>query len=237
MKLNKITDHCWYTDSDPSTDRPSLGYILGSNGMAVAVDSGNSRKHYREYLSLLDEAGLPHPSFCILTHWHWDHTLGIKEVGCPVFACEKTQKHLMDLKNMSAEDLQAMYSANEFLQAEYSDPAFIEPGTADITFDRSVMFDLGDITVNAIHINGPHSDDSVIVYIGEDGMIFAGDSSAGNFDLPNIAYDQDLLKEYTDFILGLEFNVFLHQHRAPLNCEETEKFLALAKERGYYTFD
>ena len=114
--------------------------------------------------------------------------------------------------NIPGENLSGVYSANEFLQAEYDDPACIEPDTADITFDRSVIFDLGDITVNAIHINGPHSDDSVIVYIGEDGMIFAGDSSAGNFDLPNIAYDQDLLKEYTDFILGLEFNVFLHQH-------------------------
>ena len=234
MKLNRLTEHCWYTDPDPASDRPSLGYILGSNGKSIAVDTGNSRKHFREFTDLLRESGLPYPEYCVITHWHWDHTLGINEVRSLVFACQKTQDHLLKLKKM---DKRAMWESNEYLRVEYPKPGLIDPGTADIVFRDSVIFNLGNITVKAIHIEGPHSDDSVIVYVKEDGVIFAGDSSAGNFDLPNIAYDRELLKKYTEYILGLDFRWFLHQHRPPTDRKATELFLDRAMERGYYTFD
>ncbi len=237
MELHRLTRHCWYSDSDPDTDRPSLGYILGNDGRSIVVDCGNSPKHFREFISLLRNEKLPFPEYCILTHHHWDHVLGMSAVTIPVLACSLTQGHLREMAAWTPDDRKAFYDRNEYVRAEYECPEEITAHTADIVFNDEITVDLGDISVIARHIEGPHSDDSVIVYVPSDGMIFAGDSSAGNFDLPNIAYDPILLEKYTESILSMDFSCFLHSHRQPLDRSGTEDFLKTAKERGYYTFD
>lgn len=237
MELHRLTQHCWYSDSDPDTDRPSLGYILGSEGRALVVDCGNSPKHYDEFLSLLKSNGLPTPECCILTHHHWDHVLGMSAVTVPVLACSITQKHLREMAGWNEAEKKTFYDGNEYAQAEYASASDITTRVADIVFCDEIHFDLGDIQVIARHIDGPHSDDSVIVYIPSDGMIFAGDSSAGDFSTPDIAYDPVLLEKYTESILSMDFNCFLHSHRQPLDRRGTEDFLNTAKQRGYYTFD
>ena len=236
MELHQLTEHCWYSDSEPSADRPSLGYILGTRGKAVIVDSGNSPRHFSEVLELIERSGLVPPSFCILTHWHWDHILGLPAVSVPVFCCEKTQAHLKEMMVWTSDDRKAFFDNNEFARSEYCSPEEIEVRLADITFDREITFDLGDISVIARHVEGPHSDDSVLVYVPEDGMLFAGDSSAGDFSLPNIPYDQELLRRYTETVSSMEFSCFLHSHREPLDRAGTIRFLSEAKERGFYIF-
>jgi len=237
MELHRLTQHCWYSDSDPDTDRPSLGYILGNENKAVAVDCGNSPKHYREFLSLIEREGLPLPELCVITHHHWDHVLGMSAVTVPVTACSLTQKHLKEMSCWSKDEKDAFMSNNEYAAKEYADQEELSARMADIVFDNEIRFDLGGIEVIARHIEGPHSDDSVIIYIPSDGMLFAGDSSAGDFSTPNMAYDPILLNKYTQAVLSLDFDCFLHSHRLPLDRKQTEVFLKTAKERGYYTFD
>ena len=105
-----------------------------------------------------------------------------------------------------------------------------------VVFKKELTLNLCGLEIQLKHVEGPHSDDSVLVYIPEDGMIFAGDSSAGDFSTPNISYDPILLEKYTNTIKAMDFSCFLHSHRLPLNRSETLAFLAEAKERGYYTF-
>jgi len=236
LEIRQLTQHCWYTNSEPDTDRPSLGYILSESGKAIVVDAGNSPMHYREFLAVLDQHHLPHPSFCLITHWHWDHTLGIPEVAAPVIASDKTQSHLKKMEQWTHEEIESFYEKEEFARAEYPSSDLISPKSADIVFTDKISINLDDLTVEAFHVDGPHSDDSTLIYIPKDGMVFAGDSSAGNFSLPNIAYDPYLLALYTDSVSKLDFNCFLHSHREPLDYAGTMRFLQEAKERGYYTF-
>lgn len=236
MELHQLTSHCWYSDSEPETDRPSLGYILSDTGKSIVVDAGNSPMHYREFLSCVRAHGFPDPSFCVITHWHWDHTLGISSVDVPVIACDLTQAHLTEMKDWTKEEKESFYTSDDCVRAEYPSSDMICPSMADIIFTDHLSIDLGSLEVLLKHVEGPHSDDSVLVYIPEDGMIYAGDSSAGDFSRPNIAYDPDLLEKYTNTVLKMDFDCFLHSHRQPLNKKETAVFLAEAKERGYYVF-
>ena len=235
MRLFQITDNCWYSESDQTYDRPSLGYIRGSS-MSVAVDTGNSPKHWHEFMQALELNGLERPSLCVLTHWHWDHVLGISAAGVPVAACRMTQLHLQEMCGWSDEEKKAFYDSNIYAQAEYTSWKEIRPATADIVYDTTLTLDIGGVDVCLEHVQGPHSDDSVLVSVPTDGMLFAGDSSAGDFSTPNIAYDPVLLRMYTEKIGSMYFRYFLHSHRQPLNRDETMRFLEEAAERGYYTF-
>ena len=73
MELKQLTAHCWYSNSEPETDRPSLGYVLSDSGRSIVVDAGNSPNHYNEFLNCLRENNLPIPSLCVITHSHWNH--------------------------------------------------------------------------------------------------------------------------------------------------------------------
>ena len=236
LKLNRLTAHCFYSDSDPDTDRPSLGYILSDDGRAVMVDTGNSQAHFEEFMRELDREDLPRPSRVILTHRHWDHVLGMSACRVPVVACERTQVHLSLMSSWNEDGKKAFYDGNEYVRAEYPSPDGIIFRKADVTFSDRLTVSLGDVEIRAIHVTGPHSDDSVLIQVLPDGMIFAGDSSAGDFSKPGIPYDPLLLEEYTNCLLSLDFSCFLHSHRQPLDRKGTEEFLRRAKKRGYYIF-
>ena len=237
LQLHQISPRLWYMDNTVETDRPSLGYIRGDKFSAV-VDAGNSAAHYREFLALLDEQCLPHPDFCILTHYHWDHTYGICALDIPSFACEKTLEHLMEEQRLlGTEEGLAAFNADSCLQAEYGSYDKISIALPTATFSDKLTLDLGGVHAEAIFVGGPHSDDGVIVVVPEEGFIFAGDSSAGNFGLPNIAYELPLLDAYVDVLKALPFERFMHAHRPIMTREETFKHLADGRARGYYTFD
>ena len=147
-----------------------------------------------------------------------------------------TQLHLQEMCAWTDEEKKAFYDSNIYAQAEYPSWTEINPATADIVFDTTLSLDIGGVDVILEHVQGPHSDDSVLVSVPADGMLFVGDSSAGDFSTPNIAYDPVLLRMYTEKIESMYFRYFLHSHRQPLNRQETMEFLREAAERGYYTF-
>lgn len=98
MELKQITPHIYYTECDARTDRPVLGYILGSS-QSVMVDAGNSTRHIADYNHALKQAGLPEPAYCVITHWHWDHTFGMHAVKAETIAHKNTNR---ELSRMSA---------------------------------------------------------------------------------------------------------------------------------------
>ncbi len=235
MELHQLSEHCCYTDSDPVRDRPSFGYIR-NGAEAFAVDSGNSPDHYREFIELLKAKGLPLPSRCLLTHSHWDHIMGIAAAKCLVLSSKKTYEDIRKMKEEGEEGLRRLYEENEYVRAEYASYRDIRVSLPDEVFEKEKTLLLNGLEVKAMEVNSPHCHDAVLIYIPEDGVIYAGDSSAGDFSTPEISYDRVRLKEYTDVVLSLDFSVFLHSHRQPLDYEGTKRFLKEARERGYYTF-
>ena len=49
MKLHQLTNRIWYTENDSTTDRPTLGYIMGDR-RSVMLDAGNSGAHAELFL-------------------------------------------------------------------------------------------------------------------------------------------------------------------------------------------
>lgn len=83
----KITDCVYFYPPEDIKDRPMLGYIEGDK-YSLAVDGGFSPAHVGEFYEALEHSGLKEPDYTALTHWHWDHTLGLCAVSGKII-CEK----------------------------------------------------------------------------------------------------------------------------------------------------
>ena len=239
QELHRLSDRIWYMDPTVETDRPELGYVRGDR-FSVMVDAGNSPAHAALFYEKLRENGLPLPSFCLITHWHWDHTFGIAGLEIPSVCSRRTAEYLREAAGWSfapGGEGRNMYDGEPCLQAEYAEPEEIRVRVPELTFDDRISFDLGGVTVEMLFVGGPHSDDSSLIFIPEEKVLFAGDSSSGNFSLPKIAYVPELLDEHERILRSIPFETYLHAHRPVMTREETFAFLDAGRKRGYYTFD
>ena len=80
MELIQVSDRVWYSMYEEERDRPILGYVRGDR-WSLAVDAGHSDAHVKGFYEALEKEGLPLPSVTVLTHWHWDHTFGMRQNG------------------------------------------------------------------------------------------------------------------------------------------------------------
>lgn len=198
-ELCKISDRIYYMDFGPDTDRPNLGYIKGDK-YSLMFDCGASAAHVEEYRRVLAENGLPFPDMAVLSHWHWDHALGMNFLGIPVIAGKETNEklkevckwewNLEDMKKRveSGEDILFCY---DMVQREHGMDLKAIPRfrTADIVFEESLDIDLGGVICRIRHVGGPHSKDSVICYVPGEEFAFLSDS-AGK-DLFGIPWNYD----------------------------------------------
>ena len=69
--LNRISEHVYWLSPDATTDRPTLGAIVGKHATLI-VDAGNSPAHANLFLEELARLEMAKPKYMVLTHWHWD---------------------------------------------------------------------------------------------------------------------------------------------------------------------
>ncbi|MDU2490910.1 MAG: MBL fold metallo-hydrolase [Clostridium celatum] len=93
MELKQLTERIYYTESDPTCDRPVLGYILGDQ-CSVMIDAGNSESHVKDYNYAVGKKGFKKPKYCVITHGHWDHTFGMHALDVETIAHDKTNEEL-----------------------------------------------------------------------------------------------------------------------------------------------
>ncbi|MDD2955025.1 MAG: MBL fold metallo-hydrolase [Oscillospiraceae bacterium] len=221
--MEQIGRRVWYLPEQEATDRPNLGYIRGTR-YALMVDAGNSPAHAALFLSGLAERGLPGPDFAAVTHWHWDHTYGLCALPCPVIAGRETAEQLekmsrwqFDLPSMErrlAAGEEVLFCHENILK-EYPDPASVRVRRADIVFDGALELELGDCPCRLLRVAGPHSMDSVAVYLPQDKIIFLGDSTAEEFYEGPAHYDPRRLKDYIALLEGLDFETAVPGHSEP----------------------
>lgn len=201
-QLIQLSERIWYMDLDYATDRPNLGYIQGDE-LSLMFDCGASPAHVSDFMGLLNAHGLPLPEMAALSHWHWDHALGmaaLKKQGIPVIACRQTDAVLGQVSSWKWTE-EAMRErlrtgeeilfCDDFIRKEYRGDLTAIPRfcRADILFDEEKAMDLGGVTAQLIRVGGPHSEDSVVCYVPEEKFVFLADS-AGK-DLYGIPWDYD----------------------------------------------
>lgn len=178
--MRRLTERILHTLPDHSLDRPLLGYIRGDL-FSIAFDAGASRSHVESFYSMLDEMNLPRPLLTVISHHHWDHSYGMHAINGLSVANEKTYELLKNDMSMPKELIFAESIATDYdyLRKEYLSAENIIITLPDITYRETMTINAGGIKAVLCHAESPHTDDSTLMYIPEERLLFTGDAASG----------------------------------------------------------
>ncbi len=223
MELGKISDRMYYLPAEERTDRPILGYVRGDN-YSLAVDAGNSPDHVKKFYRELKESGLKSPDFTVITHWHWDHSFGMNAVSGKTIASYQTDEKLADVQKWewteeamekrlrSGEDIEF---CDRCIRLEYPVRNMIKVVTADIIFTGTISINLGAIHCEIREFISTHSNDSVLVYVPEEKIMFIGDADSGDFFQNDGEYEKNKLEEMIKVLEAIEVDMIVPGHDRP----------------------
>jgi len=253
QKLNQLTSRIYWLAHEDLYDRPILGYVHGDR-FSIAIDAGNSAAHTARFAESLVAEKLPCPTFTVITHWHWDHTFGMHAVPGMTIASHETDLILRkvakwtwtdDAMNARLENGEDIAFCDACIRLEYSD----QPHTGEenhtgvhkdtwqrdrstirvvpptMAFEGTLTLDLGGVHAEMIHVGGPHSSDSVIIYIPEEKALFLGDADGADHYFNNGCYDREKLTALLHVLESLDFTHTLPGHDEPETKEKTIAFL------------
>ena len=131
----------------------------------------------------------------------------------------------------------------DMLCKEYEDLSTIQIRRADIIFKETLSVELGGVTCVLHHIGGPHSPDSTICLIPEDGVLFLGDSYGKDMmgldwdynpndrehfrrTLHALPYARDKIVDYCKYLMDMDFTVCVGGHTDPMSKESLLTYIA-----------
>ena len=190
MKLERLSERIWVYPYEEKRDRPNLSYIRGDK-WSLAVDAGHSADHVTEFYKALKEEGLPLPLLTVITHWHWDHTLGMHAVNGTTIANERTNAHLTEFKQrIETEGTGFFLDMDPSIRYEYEDGKPVIVTLPDMVFSGSVTLNAENCIIKIFQAEAPHTDDSTLVYVPDEKVLILGDCTGGTF--PDWVFDQEL---------------------------------------------
>lgn len=238
--FNRIAEHTYWLSPDSTTDRPTLGAIVGRRGTLI-VDAGNSPAHAEVLLSELSRLSAT-PSFVALTHWHWDHVFGTAALDLPTFAYEETRRIVAEMAAQDWSDaaLDARVAAGveiefcrDMIKAELPDRSDLVIRPPEISFRDAIELDLGGVTCRIVHVGGDHAADSAVVYVPEDRIVFLGDCLYPAIYAPARHYTTAKLLPLLDRLLSFDAECYLAGHHLqPMTRAEIQAEAALLRTIG-----
>ncbi|WP_432665598.1 MBL fold metallo-hydrolase [Wukongibacter baidiensis] len=230
--IKKLTDRVFYMPHSEETDRPSLGLICG-NKYSLIVDSGNSPKHAREFLSEIEALDIPPVRYLVITHWHWDHIFGIKEMDLVTIAHENIKEDFEKMKKYNWDDasLEGYIKDGtfsdftvEFIKKEMPDRKELSIGDLDIIIKDSIEIDLGGVTCIIKGVEGSHTDDSLVVYAPEEKVVFLGDCVYGTKYNGVYGYTKEKLFPMIEKIEEFDAEHYIISHEELCDKKEMDEF-------------
>ena len=180
--MEKISNHVYWLPPAPP-DRPSLCAVEGERA-TIWLDAGSSAAHTREFLDALAAEGAAKPTHVVLTHSHWDHVFGADELGAHVVAHELTAGVPPRARGNRLERRRARPPCRgrrelPAARRQRQTGAAVAPRSSHQARRRRVprrprlrpRRRAGAVR----HVGGDHADDSSVVYIEPDGVLFLGD--------------------------------------------------------------
>lgn len=225
MALKKLTDRVLYYPHQPETDRPMLAYIKGEK-FSLAIDAGSSAGHVDEFYAALQGEGLAKPDFTVITHWHWDHTFGMHRIHGLSIAHRETNAALTREMARLAEPAHRDFLKEDdaCLGREYAGGKDIVVVQADLEFAQELTLRLGGMTARIFHAQSPHSEDTALIYIPEEKMLFLGDSTSEDF-YNNGYMDKQKLRALIDTIEHTDCTHCIVSHAEPLTKSDLLRYL------------
>ena len=234
--LIRLSERLYYLPYEKPTDRPNLYYIKGDD-YSVAVDAGNSQSHVEKFYDALKEEGFDLPKYTIISHWHWDHTFGLKYIYGKSMSTTLTRNKLeevskwkwtieeMKKRELNKEDIPF---CNDCIILEYRDLDKIEVVSTDIVIDTNTSLDLGGITIELMPRVSTHSKDSMFVYLPGERALIVQDSDCEDFYNDDY-YDPKILKDMIRFFESLDYDRHLLGHAKPETKKEALERLKAIK--------
>ncbi|WP_203333582.1 MBL fold metallo-hydrolase [Planococcus beigongshangi] len=185
--LNKISDSIYYLSNQDDRERPVLGLVCGEEASLI-IDCGNSPQHAKEFLAEISKLDVPPVKYAVITHAHWDHFMGMNEFDAMAVVNTETDGLLQKWQSLSYGDSSLQTYVNsgfmnakcmEVLQEDMPNRETFKLKPSDIIFEKTLVIDLGNKKCVLEKIRSTHTDDSTIVYIPDDKVIFLGDAAYG----------------------------------------------------------
>jgi glyoxylase-like metal-dependent hydrolase (beta-lactamase superfamily II) len=241
QQFNRISEHVYLLNPEASTDRPSLGVIVGKQSTLV-VDAGNSPAHANILINELEKHGVLNLKYVVLTHWHWDHVFGSSAFEVPIFAQEGTAHKIKEMSNWDwsddaldrrVETGEEIGFCRDMIKAEWPDRSNLRLKSPDVSFIDCLEFDLGDVHCQVSHVGGDHACDSSIIYIPEDRALFLGDALYGDLHHGPENYTARKIYPLIEEIMRYEADYYLWSHDTePMPQKDMMDFIGSLKKIG-----
>lgn len=218
MELKRLSERVWFFPFEEERDRPNLGYVRGDN-WSLAVDAGHSARHTAELYRALEKEGLPLPRLTVLTHWHWDHCFGMHAVNGLCIANKLTNQHLVDFKErVEKKGVEEFFGLHESIRREYAEDKSVVITTPDILFSGELLLDAGNCPIRLLQSEAPHTDDSTLIYVVNEKVLFVGDANCSEFMTGE--KDVKLCRKLADTVSSLEPDICLEGHWVPVDRQD-----------------
>lgn len=187
--LVQLTEHVWMYPPAPKTLQlqPSIGVIVTAS-QTVLFDAGNSPAHALLIQKALHQINAPPVSCVIYSHVHWDHIFGgqMWENTAEIVAHQRCYERVTESasKPWGADYLRQLTEEKPGMKFVYDLMGRIIPDwdgfhivVPTLVFDETKhTLALDGITLQLEHVGGAHSDDSTVLRVLEEQVMFLADS-------------------------------------------------------------
>jgi cyclase len=210
--LTKIAANVYaYVDTKHASPANSFGanagVIIGRDGIVV-VDTLISAKEAKKFIKDIRAISNKPVKYVVNTHMHLDHTFGnceFEKLGAAIVA-QTEEKGAM---KSYAEPALKNASAYGLTEKDMEGTEICYPG---LTFEKRMEIDLGDRTVELIYLGHSHTEGSIVVFVPDVKVLFAGDILFTNYH-PNFKNgDIDGWIKALDALAGMDFAVLVPGH-------------------------
>ncbi|WP_047983233.1 MBL fold metallo-hydrolase [Ornithinibacillus californiensis] len=226
--LHKLSDTIYYLSNQDDRERPTLGLVCGDR-YSLIVDSGNSPQHAQDFLLEIEKLNVPPVKYVVITHAHWDHFLGMNDFEATVIVNSQTNEVIKEWQDMSYDDgsLQNYVTTNQMsdmcmkiIQTDMPNRDSFKLKAPDVIFDKTLTIDLGNKVCVIERINATHTNDSTIIYIPDEKVIFLGDCAYGTTSNSLFHYNQSQLLPMMKDIQKYDAEMFLLGHESICDLNE-----------------
>jgi len=171
----KLAEHTYVIPDNSVPLVPNVGIVVGARATLV-IDPGLGRRNGEAVLREVAKVGRNTEIFIATTHFHAEHTTGYaafpataKYVNSRVQEAEFAEGGVQQIK---------AFSGRSPMTAELLKDA--AGRTADITFDRDYLLDLGGVRVRLVVVGPTHTRGDTALFVEGDGVLFSGDVVMNN---------------------------------------------------------
>lgn len=203
----------------------NAGIIIGRDGIVV-VDTLISAKEARRFINDIRAVSGKPIKYVVNTHMHLDHTFGnceFAKLGAVIIAQAGEKQEMRPYAEAALKKAQA-YGLTE---RDREGTRICSPALA---FDKRMDIDLGDRTVELIFLGHSHTGGSIVAFVPDKKVLFAGDILFTNY-VPNLMHgDLDGWGKALDALAAMDADVIVPGH-GPLSgkkdVEDMKNYLVL----------